>query len=109
MREPTRQRLSPQSITPPTGEPIRVGILHSLTGTMAHSESPVADATLLAIDEMNRDGGLLGRPVEGVVADGRSDSAAFAREAERLIKRRACMHGLRLLDLGQSQDGRADL
>jgi urea transport system substrate-binding protein len=76
---------SPTAITPPTGEPIRVGILHSLTGTMAHSESPVADATLLAIDEINRAGGLLGRPVEGVVADGRSDDATFAREAQRLI------------------------
>ncbi len=79
------QCLCQSVITPPTGEPIRVGILHSLTGTMAHSESPVVDATLLAIDEINRDGGLLGRPVEGVVADGRSDSATFAREAERLI------------------------
>ena len=72
-------------VAPPTGQPIRVGILHSLTGTMAHSESPVVDSTLLAIDEINREGGLLGRPVEGIVADGRSDSAKFAREAERLI------------------------
>jgi urea transport system substrate-binding protein len=77
--------VSPIVITAPSGEPIRVGILHSLTGTMAHSESPVADAALLAIDELNREGGLLGRPVEGIVADGRSDSATFAREAERLI------------------------
>lgn len=76
---------SPTVITPPTGEPIRVGILHSLTGTMAHSESPVADATLLAIDEINREGGLLGRPVVGVVADGRSEDATFARESKRLI------------------------
>ena len=80
-----KNNVSPTVITPPTGEPIRVGILHSLTGTMAHSESPVADATLLAIDEINREGGLLGRPVEGVVADGRSEDATFAREAERLI------------------------
>jgi urea transport system substrate-binding protein len=77
--------------TPPTGEPIRVGILHSLTGTMALSESPVAEAALLAIDEVNRNGGVLGRPVEAVVADGRSDSAVFAREAERLIsEERVC-------------------
>jgi len=80
-----KNNVSPTVITPATGEPIRVGILHSLTGTMAHSESPVVDSTLLAIDELNREGGLLGRPVEGIVADGRSDSATFAREAERLI------------------------
>ncbi len=77
---------SPAIVAPPTGEPIKVGILHSLTGTMGDSESPVVDAVLLAIDELNHDGGLLGHPVEAVVADGRSNSITFAREAERLIK-----------------------
>jgi len=62
-----------------------VGILHSLIGTMAQSESPVVDATLLAIDEINRRGGLLGRRVEAIVADGKSDGATFAREAECLL------------------------
>lgn len=66
-------------------EPIRVGILHSLTGTMAVSELPVVDATLLAIEEINEAGGLLGRVIEPVVADGKSDGPTFAREAERLI------------------------
>jgi len=64
---------------------IKVGILHSLTGTMAISEIPVRDATLLAIEEINAAGGVLGRRIEPVVADGRSDWPAFAREAERLI------------------------
>jgi urea transport system substrate-binding protein len=73
------------TVVPPTGEPIRIGILHSLSGTMTNSESAVADATLLAIDEVNRQGGLLGRPVEAVVADGRSDPETFAREVRRLI------------------------
>lgn len=73
------------AIVPPTGEPIKVGLLHSLSGTMSDSESPVVDAALLAIEELNREGGLLGRPIEAVVADGRSDPATFAREAERLI------------------------
>jgi urea transport system substrate-binding protein len=71
----------------PTGRPIRVGILHSLSGTLASSESPVVDATLLAIEEINRAGGLLGRPVEAVIRDGHSDEAVFAAEAERLITR----------------------
>ncbi len=48
-------------------EPIKVGILHSLTGSMATSESPVVDATLLAIEEINRTGGPLGRPIHPVV------------------------------------------
>ena len=73
-------------VVAPEGEPIKVGILHSLTGTMAGSESPVADAALLAIDQLNQSGGLLGRPVEAVVADGQSDSETFAREARRLIE-----------------------
>ena len=71
---------------PPTGEPIKVGILHSLSGTMANSEAPVVDAALLAIEELNDAGGLLGRPIQALVADGRSDSAAFAEEATRLIR-----------------------
>ncbi|MDX8405643.1 MAG: urea ABC transporter substrate-binding protein [Mariprofundus sp.] len=66
-------------------EPIRVGILHSLTGTTATSEKSVADATLLAIAQINAKGGLLGHPVEAVLADGQSDEDIFAAEAERLI------------------------
>ncbi|PIP02482.1 MAG: urea ABC transporter substrate-binding protein [Zetaproteobacteria bacterium CG12_big_fil_rev_8_21_14_0_65_54_13] len=65
--------------------PIRVGILHSLTGTMSASEKPVVDATLLAIEEINAQGGLLGHRIEAVIADGKSDEEVFAREAERLI------------------------
>ena len=67
------------------GEPIKVGVLHSLSGTMAGSEMVVVDAVLFAIDEINQAGGVLGRPVKAVVADGRSDWPTFAREAERLI------------------------
>jgi urea transport system substrate-binding protein len=72
-------------VVPPSGEPVKVGVLHSLTGTMATSETPVVNAVLFAIDEVNREGGVLGRPVEAVVADGGSDAPTFAREAERLI------------------------
>ena len=72
-------------IPAPTGEPIKVGLLHSLTGTMAGSEQPVMEAIQLAIEELNAEGGLLGRPVQGIIADGRSNSAIFAQEAKRLI------------------------
>ena len=68
-----------------TGEPIKVGILHSFTGTMAISEKSVADATLMAIEEINQQEGLLGRKIEPIITDGRSDWPTFAREAERLI------------------------
>lgn len=66
--------------------PIVVGILHSRTGPMAVSETAMIDAEVLALEEINRTGGLLGRPVRWVVADGASDWPTFAREAERLIR-----------------------
>jgi urea transport system substrate-binding protein len=69
----------------PAGVPIKVGVLHSRTGTMAISERSVIDATLLAIHEINEAGGVLGRPIEAVVEDGESDSATFAAKAEKLI------------------------
>ena len=65
--------------------PIRIGVLHSLSGTMAASEHPLVDAVRLAVEEINAASGLLGRPVEMVIADGQSDARIFAAEAERLI------------------------
>lgn len=64
---------------------LKVGILHSLVGTMAASERPLVDAAILAIEEINAAGGLLGTAVEAVVADGRSEPAVFGREAGRLL------------------------
>ena len=69
----------------PQADPIKVGVLHSETGTMAISERSVRDATLLAIEEINANGGLLGRQIEPIVVDGKSDWPTFAEEAERLI------------------------
>jgi urea transport system substrate-binding protein len=66
--------------------PIRVGILHSESGPMAISEKSMIDAEILALEEINADGGLLGRRVEWVKADGRSDWPTFEREARRLIE-----------------------
>ncbi len=66
-------------------EPIRVGILHSFHGTMAGSETAVAHASLLAIEEINAKGGVLGRRIEAVVADGASDPRLFAQGAEALV------------------------
>ena len=66
--------------------PIRVGILHSKTGPTRISEKSMIEAEVMAIEEINRQGGLLGgRTVEYEIADGRSDWPRFAHEAQRLI------------------------
>lgn len=65
--------------------PIRVGALHALTGVMTISEQPLVDALGLAVEQLNAKGGLLGRPVELVVADTESEPARAAAQAERLI------------------------
>lgn len=67
---------------------IRIGILHSLSGTMAISERPMVDAMLLAIDEINSHGGVLGRRIDPIVVDGSSDPKVFAKQAEDLITKR---------------------
>jgi len=66
--------------------PIVVGILHSQTGPMAVSERSMIDAEVLVLEEIVRSGGLLGRPVRWVIADGASDGPTFARQAEKLIR-----------------------
>ena len=66
-------------------ETIKVGILHSSTGTMAISESPVRDSELLAIKEINEAGGVLGRQIEVVEEDGASDPNVFAEKARKLL------------------------
>ncbi len=69
----------------PTGVPIRVGVLHSQSGTFTDSERGMIEALALAADDINEAGGVLGRPIELVYADGHSDEFEFARQAERLI------------------------
>jgi urea transport system substrate-binding protein len=67
--------------------PIKIGVLHSLTGTMATSEAPLVDAVRLAVEEANQSGGVNGAQIEMIVADCRSDAAYCAQQAERLITR----------------------
>ena len=69
----------------PSGDTIPVGILHSLSGTMAISEVSVRDAELLAIEEINAAGGVLGKKLKPVVEDGASDWPTFAEKAQKLI------------------------
>lgn len=68
-----------------SGDTIKVGILHSLSGTMAISETTVVEAEQLAIKEINEAGGVLGKQIEAVVEDGASDWPTFAEKAEKLI------------------------
>jgi urea transport system substrate-binding protein len=65
--------------------PIKVGILHSLSGTLAISEQPVVDSLLMAIAEINQQGGVLGHTIQPVIVDGKSDWKTFAEGAEQLI------------------------
>jgi urea transport system substrate-binding protein len=64
---------------------IKVGILHSLSGTMAISETTLKDVMLMLIDEQNKKGGLLGRKLEAVVVDPASNWPLFAEKARELI------------------------
>jgi len=67
---------------------IKVGILHSLSGTLTASERPLQQLLVMLIEKLNRDGGLLGRPVEAVIMDPRSDLAAYAEQARSLLRDR---------------------
>jgi urea transport system substrate-binding protein len=64
---------------------IKIGIVHSLTGPMVESEMPVVNATLLAIEEINQNGGILGKQIVPVLSDGKSDALIFAQQAEQLL------------------------
>lgn len=68
------------------GDTIKVGILHSLSGTMAISETSVQQAELLAIKEINENGGVLGKQLEPVIEDGASDWPTFAEKAKKLLQ-----------------------
>ena len=66
---------------------IKVGILHSLTGTIAIAEASVVDAEKLAIEEINAAGGVMGKKLEVVVEDGASDWPTFAEKARKLLEK----------------------
>ena len=66
-------------------ETIKVGVLHSLSGTMAISETTLKDTVLMLVDDLNKSGGLLGKKVEAVVVDPASDWPLFAEKARELL------------------------
>ena len=64
---------------------IKIGILHSLSGTMAISETTLKDTMLMLIDEQNKKGGILGKKLEPVVVDPASNWPLFAEKARELL------------------------
>ncbi|GMK46835.1 urea ABC transporter substrate-binding protein [Paenibacillus glycanilyticus] len=68
-----------------SGDTIKVGVLHSLSGTMAISEVSVRDAEMMAIEEINAAGGVLGKKIEAIQEDGASDWPTFAEKARKLL------------------------
>ena len=68
-------------------DPIKVGILHSLSGTMAISETSLRDVALMTIEDINANGGLLGRELEAVVMDPASDWPRYAEQGRELLER----------------------
>ncbi|MFP6846203.1 MAG: urea ABC transporter substrate-binding protein [Thalassolituus sp.] len=69
------------------GDTIKVGVLHSLSGTMAISETTLKDTVLMMIDEQNKKGGLLGKKLEAVVVDPASNWPLFAEKTRELISK----------------------
>jgi urea transport system substrate-binding protein len=66
---------------------VKIGILHSLSGTMAISETTLKDVMLMLIDEQNKKGGVLGKKLEAVVVDPASNWPLFAEKAKELIEK----------------------
>ena len=73
------------AITVPQIHAVKIGVLHSLSGTMAISETSLKDVVMMAVKEINESGGVLGEQVEAVVVDPASDWPLFAEKAKQLI------------------------
>ena len=86
-------------------EPVKIGILHSLSGTMAISEVSLRDAVLMAVEEINSNGGVLGRKIDPVVVDPASRLGPVRRKVQRVVARARGGVRFRMLDLGVAQVG----
>jgi urea transport system substrate-binding protein len=77
----------PMAATAQSGGTIKIGVLHSLSGTMAISETTLKDTILMMVDDVNKKGGLLGKKVEAVVVDPASNWPLFAEKARDLLSK----------------------
>ena len=82
-----RSRCPFSPFTVQAADTIRVGVLHSLSGTMAISETTLKDTVLMMVDDLNKKGGLLGKKVEAVVVDPASNWPLFAEKARELLSK----------------------
>jgi urea transport system substrate-binding protein len=73
-----------------SGDTVKVGVLHSLSGTMAISETSLRDILLFTFDEINAKGGVAGKKIEPVVVDGASNWPLFAEKAKQLLEQDKC-------------------
>ena len=78
---------APMAATAQSGGTIKIGVLHSLSGTMAISETTLKDTILMMVDDVNKKGGLLGKKVEAVVVDPASNWPLFAEKARDLLSK----------------------
>src|SRR5579859_2311584 len=83
----TVESAKPAAAAAPSTGPIKVGILHSLSGTMAISETSLKDVALMTIEDINSKGGVLGRQIEPVVVDPASNWPLFAEKARELLQK----------------------
>ena len=82
---------------------VKIGVLHSLSGTMAISETSLRDVVLMAAEEINKKGGVLGKQIEPVVVDPASDWAALCGEGQGVDQPAQGCGDVWLLDLGEPQ------
>jgi urea transport system substrate-binding protein len=78
---------APMAATAQSGGTIKIGVLHSLSGTMAISETTLKDTILMMVEDVNKKGGLLGKKVEAVVVDPASNWPLFAEKARDLLSK----------------------
>ncbi len=78
------QEASP--VAAPTGDPILIGSPYNLTGGYASIDNPASQGSLLAVKEINEAGGVLGRPLEIIIEDGRSDVPTISSVAQKLVE-----------------------
>jgi len=78
--------LSTTAFAADDGDTVKIGVLHSLSGTMAISETSLRDILLFAFDEINKKGGVMGKKIEPVIVDGASNWPLFAEKAKQLLE-----------------------
>jgi urea transport system substrate-binding protein len=84
-KEPVKTTTETPAKTSGSSETVKIGVLHSLSGTMAISETSLRDVVLMAVGEINKAGGVLGKQIEPVVVDPASDWPLFNEKAKELI------------------------